>query len=441
MAAMNLPRPLNNRTGYGDAERLPVTAADPPADNTPETLNRWLKTQPWYQEALKAWRITPNSPTLNPTQRLQIQEAAARAGAAPASTYAIGNRGEYEDTHELAGKVIALSIAGIAGGVGAAGLLSGGGASALSGSTPVLEGVAAGPGAASTAAGLGAAPALAGEAGVTAGLSSGLPGAVAAAPLASSAIAPTTGALAPAVASSGAVSAAAPAAGAGGASILSKTLGALTTPAVLSTIAQGAFGAYGASQAAGAQTDAAKIIADANTAAAKIQADASTQAAQIAAKGTADALAFAKQGYADQSARYEQNQEQLSPYTGAGGAAVTKLSQLLGLGTPAPYVSAVKAQAPVAPPQTGVQSMARPGTAAQQSAADAFVPNAVQSNPALSAVPQGPGPNAGTISSLAPSAQMVTLRAPTGEMAQKPAAEAQHWISLGAQPVQQGAAV
>jgi hypothetical protein len=34
---------------------------------------------------------------------------------------------------------------------------------------------------------------------------------------------------------------------------------------------------------------------------------------------------------------------------------------------------------------------------------------------------------------------MVTLRAPTGEVTQKPASEAPHWIALGAQPVQQGA--
>ncbi len=421
MAAMNVPRPLNERTGYGVAEHLPVTAPDPPPSNDQQTLNQWIKTQPWYQEALKAWHITPGSPTLNPTQRLQLQEAAFRAGAQPASTYAIGNHGEFEDTHELAGKVIALTIGGIAGGFAVAPLFAGGAAGGATAAGTVT-------------------PALAGEAGVTTGLSTALPGAIAAPTLASSTIAPVAGTLAPTVAPALTGTTAATTgtvASTAGPGILSKTLGALTSPAVLSTIASGAFGVYGASKAADSQTDAAKIIADANTAAAKLQADASTQAAQIQAKSTADALDFAKQGYADQSSRYEQNQEQLSPYTGAGGAAVTKLSQLLGLGTPAPYVSAVK-------PQAAALQTAQTATPKIPPGSEATGPNSFKP------VSMNPTQLTGTIASLAqsaaaqtpsPSQQMVTLRAPTGETTQKPASEVQHWVSLGAQPVQQGAAV
>jgi hypothetical protein len=192
---------------------------------------------------------------------------------------------------------------------------------------------------------------------------------------------------------------------------------------VLSTIAQGAFGVYGASQAAGAQTDAAKIIADANTAAAKINADASTEAARIQAESTKNALDFAKQGYNNEIGAYNTNQQQLSPYTGAGGAAVTKLSQLLGLGTPSSNVTPL--------PTVPINASA---------AAAPVVPGSASSGPNSFKVVSNPG----SVSSLAPSApasasQMVTLRAPTGEVTQKPASEAPHWIALGAQPVQQGA--
>jgi hypothetical protein len=318
----------------------------------------------------------------------------------------------------LAGGVIAAGATAALGGIGGAG---GAGADVgaattvpeLGAAAPVLEGTAAGAGATGTAAGLGTAP-IAGETAATTGVTSGagLPGAVAAPAVGDlatggSAIAGTTGP----------VAASTP-------GILSKSLSALSTPSVLSTIAQGAFGVYGASQAAGAQTDAAKIVADANTAAAKIQADASTEAARIQAESTKNALDFAKQGYNNEIGAYNTNQQQLSPYTGAGGAAVTKLSQLLGLGTPSSNVTPL----PTVPiGQSAAAAPVAPGSAATG-------PNSfkVVSNP-------------GSVSSLAPpqsaTQQMVTLRAPTGETTQKPASEAPHWIALGAQPVQQGATV
>jgi hypothetical protein len=317
--------------------------------------------------------------------------------------------------------------AGIAGSLGGGSALAGDvGASTtvpeLGAAAPVLEGTAAGTGAASTAAGLGTAP-IAAETGAETGIASGagLPGAAAAPALASETIAPTAGTL-PAVASSGSVPSAVTTGGATS-GILSKSLSALSTPSVLSTIAQGAFGVYGASQAAGAQTDAAKIIADANTAAAKINADASTEAARIQAESTKNALDFAKQGYNNEIGAYNTNQQQLSPYTGAGGAAVTKLSQLLGLGTPSSNVTPL--------PTVPINASA---------AAAPVVPGSASSGPNSFKVVSNPG----SVSSLAPSApasasQMVTLRAPTGEVTQKPASEAPHWIALGAQPVQQGA--
>ncbi len=322
------------------------------------------------------------------------------------------------DWGTLIGTIVAGGIigAGIVG-VGAGGSLAGDvGASTtvpeLGAAAPVLEGTAAGTGAASTAAGLGTAP-IAGETAATTGIASGagLPGAAAAPAVGDlatggSAIAGTTGP----------VAASTP-------GMFSSTLSTLSTPAVLSTIASGAFNAYGASKAAGAQTDAAKIVADANTAAAKIQADASTEAARIQAESTKNALDFAKQGYNNEIGAYNTNQQQLSPYTGAGGAAVTKLSQLLGLGTPSSNVT----------PLPTVPINASP-------AVPPVVPGSASSGPNSFKVVSNPG----SVSSLAPQApasasQMVTLRAPTGEVTQKPASEAPHWIALGAQPVQQGA--
>ena len=305
--------------------------------------------------------------------------------------------------------------AGIAGSLGGGSALAGDvGASTtvpeLGAAAPVLEGTAAGTaGATATTAGLGTAP-IAGETAATTGLASGagLPGATAA---------PAVGDLATggsAIAgTAGPVAASTP-------GMFSSALSTLSTPAVLSTIASGAFNAYGASKAAGAQTDAAKIVADANTAAAKIQADASTEAARIQAESTKNALDFAKQGYNNEIGAYNTNQQQLSPYTGAGGAAVTKLSQLLGLGTPSSNVTPL--------PTVPINASA---------AAAPVAPGSASSGPNSFKVVSNPG----SVSSLAPSAsqQMVTLRAPTGETTQKPASEAPHWIALGAQPVQQGA--
>ena len=322
MALANIPRPLNSRTGYGDAERLPVTPSTPPSDNTPETLNKWLKTQPWYLEALKAWRISPNSPTLNPTQRLQIQEAATRAGASPASTYAIGNHGEYEDTHELAGKVIALSIGGIAGGVGAAGLLAGG--------------AGAGGAAASSA------PAYVG------------------ADIAGTAAAGTG------------------AAAGGGVAATAGGVGSWLTSPYGSLISQGistAGNIYGANKAA----------------------DASAEAARIQAESFDKALAAAKeeQDYAHSRDTRGDNQyadylSRLNPYGQTGQASSNRLSQFMG--QPAAAQTPLTPNPP--PNPLPAQRTTIPATAAQQSAANSFVPTAVKNSPTASQVPQGPGPYA-----------------------------------------------
>lgn len=447
--AISLPVYIDpTRPGYGQAQQIPITGATPPPqgstsanpDPPVEPINAWLKTQPWYQAAMRAWGKDPNHPSLSTQQRAQIADAAFRAGLPLGSSHDISTNGEWEDVHTTAGKVTALTIAGVAGGVGAAGALSGGGAAGTAvgeGTAPVLEGTAAGTGAATTTAGLGTAP-IAAEAGATTGGLSGaaLPGATAIPTVAD--LAGTGSAVAGTNLANGLPAATGP-------SGFSSLLSTLTSPAVLGTIAQGAFGLYAASQAAGASTDAAKIIADANTAAAKLYSDAQLQAAQIQAQSTANALDFAKQGYAGEVARYNQNQEQLAPYTGAGDAAVTKLSQLMGLGTPPPY------KAPVIPPitPTPVPTATTPATTAPASSttnpqgfSQPVIDAATGRGVAPPPLPSTSAAPAGSIASLsqplAPQQTgqpMVTLRAPTGEVTQKPAAELSHWLSLGAQQV------
>lgn len=157
--------------GYGMFQQVPITGATPPpTGSTPDNqdppdkpINDWLKSQPWFQAALKAWGVDPNNIHLGLEQRGQIADAAARAGFQFGSSHDIGPDGGFEDTHGTAAKVTILSIAGIAGGVGAAGLMAGAG------------GAEAGAGAASSGVGLG-------ETGATVGglSSAALPGAVAA---------------------------------------------------------------------------------------------------------------------------------------------------------------------------------------------------------------------------------------------------------------------
>lgn len=124
------------------------------------------------------------------------------------------------------------------------------------------------------------------------------------------------------------------------------------------------------------------------------------EAAKIQAQSTKDALDFAKQGYVEQ-------QKQLAPYVGTGGAAITKLSQLTGLGTPAPYQ---------VPPM--LQNLGSAPSGATNT-------SGLQPSPPTSTSGATGSPSTST-------GPLVSLRAPTGEIAQKPASEVQHWLSLGA---------
>lgn len=171
MALMSLPHPIDRtKPGYGLGQEIPISggtlppmgSTDAHEDPADEPINTWLKAQPWFQAAMRAWGTDPNHPSIGISQRYQIMDAARRAGLQFGSSHDIGPNGDWEDVHTTTGKVIAATIGGIAGGAALA---------------PVIAGAAAGGGGATAAGGVGL-----GETGATVGglTSTALPGAVAA---------------------------------------------------------------------------------------------------------------------------------------------------------------------------------------------------------------------------------------------------------------------
>ncbi len=142
MPLMQLGPPIDpNKPGYDPGMSIPVTGGAPPPmgstdanqDPDPESINTWLKAQPWYQAAMKAWGLDPNHPKLGIPQRVQIGDAARRAGLKFGGSHDIGPDGDWEEVHTTLAKVVGLAIAGVAGGVGAAGLLAAGAGGATAG--------------------------------------------------------------------------------------------------------------------------------------------------------------------------------------------------------------------------------------------------------------------------------------------------------------------
>ncbi len=178
----------STKPGYGHGQQLPVAGTTPlPEGLTPENeaaVTAWMKQQPWYLQAMQAWKLDPANPHLSTMQRGQLQDAAQRAGLSLGDTHGIGSDGAVENVHTQAGKVIAISIGAGAAGIGAlgaAGALGGAGSvgADVGAATTVPELGALG----GTASGLGGAGAAGagiglGEAGATTGLASGaaLPG-------------------------------------------------------------------------------------------------------------------------------------------------------------------------------------------------------------------------------------------------------------------------
>lgn len=127
----------------------------------------------------------------------------------------------------------------------------------------------------------------------------------------------------------------------------------------------------------------AAVNAGTNLAGGAMQAHAQGKASNVQAQYAQQALDFAKQQYADAIKNF-------APYMQASQGATAKLTDFLNQSRPS---------------SMGAPTSGTPGMS-------------------LGAMAPGGG------------GQMVTLKAPTGQVKQVPAAQAQHYIDLGAQPVQ-----
>lgn len=127
--------------GYGTGQPLPITGATPltgvsaqQINDSPDLFNQWLRSQPWYTTALKAWGVNPNDVHLSPQQRAQVRDAAQRAGVDTSGgngAFGIDTQGNFEDTSMPTWTKVALAGFGAAaGGTALAGVLGGGGAGA-----------------------------------------------------------------------------------------------------------------------------------------------------------------------------------------------------------------------------------------------------------------------------------------------------------------------
>jgi len=151
--------------GYGLHQQLPIEGGTPPpkeAVGNKDALSQWMQAQPWYQQALRQWGMSPTDVHLSGDQRIQLSDAASRAASGESGGLQVDGHGALVDVSMPTWVKIALIAT--AAGAGAAAL------------APILAG---GAGAAGVGAGTGVGI---GETGATVGLASGagLPGAVSA---------------------------------------------------------------------------------------------------------------------------------------------------------------------------------------------------------------------------------------------------------------------
>lgn len=131
------------------------------------TVNQWMRTQPWYQQKLQSWGFGPGVPVkLNDSQKKELVHVAQSMGVkVDEGDTEIDDSGNFRaQGHKLRNTLI---VAGIA---------------AASLATMGAAGVFAGAGGVGAGAGAGAGGAAASGVGATAGMASALPGAVGAIP-------------------------------------------------------------------------------------------------------------------------------------------------------------------------------------------------------------------------------------------------------------------
>lgn len=363
--------------GYGQRSEAPI-----------DTVNQWMRAQPWYQSLLKSFGQDPNNVHLNDSQKQQVIRAAQANGVVVDE----GHDGqEVDNSGNFQAKSHTLRNIGIAAGIVGAVLATAGLAGAF-------------------------APAAVGgvEAGASAGLgTAALPGAMATLPALSSVAVPAAAA---------ATAAGAGAAGAGaGAGAAFDAAGNFIGPSTVSSVAGPAAATYGPAAATGlGASDALKygLPVAGGLVNSLIQANASGKATDAQQAYLQQALDYEKQQdalnrqiAADkvklEAGRYATYAGNISPYLATGNAAAGRAASLLGVTPPAPM------NAPPAPPPTTTGSIAAatgatpaPGVTTQPQARTADQP-----------------------------AAMVSLRAPDGSVQQRPASELQHWLSKGATQV------
>ena len=153
--------------GYGRGQQLPITGASRPTGASKEEINQWLHTQPWYLDALKAWKVDPNNVHLGIEQRGQLQDALARVGIGSGAikdveSAGIDPNGNIEDNSmptwvkaSLAGfggwAAGSLVVPALAGTAAPAAVAGGGAATTAATVPPALAAVGTGGGVAATA--------------------------------------------------------------------------------------------------------------------------------------------------------------------------------------------------------------------------------------------------------------------------------------------------
>lgn len=299
-----------------------------------DSVNQWMRTQPWYQALIRSFGQDPSSVKLNDAQKQQVIRAAQANGVVVDEG---GNGQEVDDSGNFRAKGHKLRNTLIVAGLAGAALLTAGAAGAFGG--------AAAAGGSGAAAGTGAG--LAGVEGGAYGLGTGAvsalgTGAMGAVPVAGAAGAGAAGAGA---ALGGGAGVGTTAGVAGGGVAASKGISSWLSP-ILGTVVPVAGNLIGAT-----------IASNANTEAARIQAESAQKA-----------LDFEKQQYADLTGR-------LTPYFTAGGASTDRMAQLLGL--PARAGTTATAPPTYGPP---VNSYAPPSATSQPAPAT----NAPASSPAAS---------------------------------------------------------
>lgn len=291
-----------------------------------DSVNQWMRTQPWYQALLKSFGQYPNNVHLNDAQKTAVVRAAQANGVIVDEG---GDGQEVDDSGNFAAKGHGLRNTLIVAGIAAAGIATLGAAGVLGGAALAGEGAGA-------AAGAGAA-----EGGV----------------LASTAL-PATGALATGAASSlGAGATAGVGAGAAGAAF--DAAGNFIGPSTVSGAGGATYGAAAGASGSGIGGDLLKygLPIAGGIANSLIQANASGNASAAQQKYLEEALAYekSKDAYSRdlEASRYATYSSNIAPYVATGATANTKMASLLGL---PPTTTAAPSVAPA--PTFGTPGMA-----------------------------------------------------------------------------------